>query len=399
MSKEPAERVRLNMKKSTEKLIYFDNSATTFIKPDAVYERIIDVMKNAGGNAGRGGHKLANAASDVIFDTRLKVCDLFNIKSPSGVCFVSNASMGLNFAIKGILKSGDHVIMSPFEHNSVIRPVHKLSQNGVTYTVAPCDKNGFFEDLENLIIPQTKMIIVNHVSNVTGRIADIEKIGHIANKYGLVFLVDASQSAGHTEIDVEKSFIDVLVCSGHKGLFGPQGTGIMYLNEKIKTDTVFEGGSGSMSELLTQPENLPDRFETGTLNAPGIGGLCEGIKFLKDVGIENISAHEKRLADMLIRGLKTIKNVTVYSDNSVIPMTGVVGFNINGLDSVEAANVLSEKYNIMVRGGLHCSMIAHRTIGTVEKGCIRVSFSCFNTENEVKKLLNIIDILSGFDVY
>lgn len=387
------------MKKSAEELIYFDNSATTYIKPDAVYDRIIDVMKNAGGNAGRGGHKLANAASDVIFDARLKVCELFGAYSPNEVCFVNNASMGLNFVIKGLLVKGDHVIVSPFEHNSVIRPVYKLSQNGVTYTVAQCDKEGSFENLEELIVPETRMIIVNHVSNVTGRVADIEKIGKIAEKHGVIFVVDASQSAGHIPVDIKKCKIDALVCSGHKGLFGPQGTGIMYISEKLKTDTLFEGGSGSMSELLTQPETLPERFETGTLNAPGIGGLCEGIKFICDTGVENIASYEAKLTHILLSGLKSMGGIEVYSDNARFPMTGVIGFNITNSDSISVSNLLSDKYNIMVRGGLHCSMLAHSSIGTLEKGCIRASLSCFNTKNEVEKFLNIIDIVRHFDVY
>ncbi len=378
------------MKKSTEKIIYFDNSATTFIKPETVYDKIVDVMKYAGGNAGRGGHKLAQKASDVIYDAREKVCSLLKVSSPENICFVNNATTGLNFVIKGILKENDHVIISPYEHNSVLRPVHKLSEKGVSYTVAECDGDGNYEDIEKHIKPDTKLIVASHICNVNGRVSDVEKIGKIAKKYGIFFLIDGSQSAGHIKTDVENLDADAFVCSGHKGLFGPQGTGVMYLSEKIKADTLIEGGSGSSSEILAQPEYLPDRFESGTLNAPGIGGLAQGIQFVLDTGAENIHLYEKRLADYMIHELKKIKNVTLYTKNA---NSGVVAFNIGDNDSVEMSNFLSEKYNVMVRGGLHCSLLSHKTQNTVEKGCIRASLSCFNTKNEVEKFLNIIDTM------
>ena len=378
------------MKKSTEKIIYFDNSATTFIKPEAVYDKIIDVMKYSGGNAGRGGHKLSQKASDVIYDAREKVCSFFNVSSPENICFVNNATTGLNFAIKGILKENDHVIISPYEHNSVLRPVHKLTENGVYYTVAECDDEGNYEDIEKHIKPNTKLIIASHICNVNGRISDVKKISEIAKKNGILLLIDGSQSAGHIKTDIKNLGADAFVCSGHKGLFGPQGTGIMYLSEKIRADTLIEGGSGSSSEILAQPEYLPDRFESGTQNAPGIGGLAQGIQFVADAGVENIHLYEIRLADYMINEMKKMKKVTLYTKNAI---SGVVAFNIGDNDSVEMSNFLSEKYNIMVRGGIHCSVLSHKTQNTVEKGCIRASFSCFNTKNEVEKFLNIIDTM------
>ena len=374
----------------TEKLIYFDNSATTFVKPEAVYKEIIDVMKYAGGNAGRGGHKLAQLASDVIYDTREKVSHLFNISEPENICFVNNATTGLNYVIKGVLKENDHVIISPYEHNSVLRPVHKMKNKGVTYTVAGCDENGNFENLEACINENTKLVVVSHICNVNGRVADLKKISLTAKKYGLLLLVDGSQSAGHIETDIKKIGADAFVCSGHKGLFGPQGTGIMYLNSKIMADTLIEGGSGSLSEVLEQPEYLPDRFESGTLNAPGIGGLAQGVQFVTDTGAQNIHLYEKRLADYMIQEMKKIRKVNLCTKQAE---SGVVAFNIGEADSVEVANLLSEKYSVMVRGGLHCSMLSHRTQNTLEKGCVRASLSCFNTKNEVEKFLNIIDTM------
>ena len=390
LPKNPQGRVRQNMKKSADKLIYFDNSATTFIKPEAVYERITEVMKYAGGNAGRGGHFLAQAASDVIYEAREKVCSLLNIPETENICFVNNATTGLNFAIKGVLKENDHVIISPYEHNSVLRPVHKLTEKGVTYTVAECDSAGGFENLEKSINKNTKLIVVSHICNVNGRVADVEKIGKIAKEYGILFMIDGSQSAGHIEIDLKKLGADIFVCSGHKGLFGPQGTGIMYLGDRVKADTLIEGGSGSSSEIPVQPEYLPDRFESGTLNAPGIGGLAQGIQFVTDTGAGNIHLCEKRLAEYTINELKKIKNVELYTNKA---SSGVVAFNIGDNDSVEMANLLSEKYRIMVRGGLHCSYLSHRAQNTLKNGCIRASFSCFNTKNEVEKFLNIIDTI------
>ena len=378
------------MKKFYENMIYFDNSATTFIKPEAVYERVIDVMKYSGGNPGRGGHKLAQAANDVIFDAREKVCRLFNITEPENVCFVNNATTGLNYVIKGILKPKDHVIISPFEHNSVLRPVHKLAEKGITYTVAECDEKGDYEELEKHITKNTKLIVISHICNVNGRVADVEKISTIAKKHNVILLIDGSQSAGHTEIDINKLGVDAFVCSGHKGLFGPQGTGIMYLRSGLKADTIIEGGSGSYSEMIAQPEYLPDRFESGTLNTPGIGGLAQGVQFITETGAENIHLYEKRLADYTVNEMKKIPNVTLYTQKV---MSGVVAFNIDNKDSVDAANLLSEKYGVMVRGGLHCSVLSHVAQNTVEKGCIRASFSCFNTKNEVEKFLNIIDTI------
>ena len=378
------------MKKSTEKPIYFDNSATTLIKPESVYAKIIDVMKNAGGNPGRGGHKYAQSASDVIYDAREKVCTLLGVSKPENICFVNNATTGLNVAIKGILKPSDHVIISPYEHNSVLRPVHKLTEKGITYTIADVDEYGDFENLEKHITKNTKLIAVSHICNVNGRIADVEKISRIAKKYNILLLIDGSQSAGHINVNIKNLGADAFVCSGHKGLFGPQGTGILYLSDKIKADTLIEGGSGSLSESLFQPDYMPDRFESGTLNTPGIGGLAEGIKFVTDVGTDNIHLYEKRLASYMINEMRKMNNINLYTKS---PSAGVVAFNIGDNDSVEIANLLSEKYNIMVRGGLHCSPLSHKTQNTVEKGCIRASFSCFNTKIEVEKFLNIIDTI------
>lgn len=375
-------------------MIYFDNGATTYPKPREVLRRMYHTMKYAGGNAGRGGHDLADGASEVIYRCRESVCNLFGIENSMEVCFTYNATMAMNFAIKGVLKPGDHVILSPLEHNCVMRPVYKLSQAGVEYTVMPSDQAGRVSQWENEIKENTKLIIVNHASNVMGTIAPIREIGKIAHRHGILFLVDTSQSAGHISVDVEADHIDMLACSGHKGLFGPQGTGILFIRSEIQTDTIMEGGTGSMSQMLEQPLILPDRFESGTLNAPGIAGLGAGIEFVLHQGIPKLRKHELILTETLLRGLSAIPGAVVYGPQNAEEMVGVVGFNLGNWDSVNLCSYLNDKYKVMLRGGLHCSYLAHKTAGTLDKGCARASLSYFNTRKEVEKFLNIIDMLS-----
>jgi cysteine desulfurase family protein len=365
-------------------MIYFDNAATTYPKPCGVYDEIMRVMKKAGGNAGRGGHRLANGAADAVFTARQRISDLFNISDPSRVCFVSGATAGLNFAVKGVLMNNPgNVIISDMEHNSVLRPVHSMSLKGVEY------KSISSEKICKSITTDTSLVVVNHASNVTGELADIKSIGEAARKNGSVFVVDASQSAGHIEIDVERDNIDILVAAGHKGLFGPQGTGIMYVREGIELETVIEGGTGSMSELFSQPDIYPDKFEAGTVNAPGIAGLGAGVKFILKTGVSKIHRYESELANMLVSELEKINGVTVYKPHT--NRVGVVSFNIEDYDSAAASTELNDRYGIMVRGGLHCAYLAHKKLNTLETGCIRASLSYFNTKNEVQKFINAID--------
>ena len=372
-------------------MIYFDNAATTALKPKTVINAVKDAMIKAGGNPGRGGHKMSQAALEIVYSARETAARFFNIDNPERVCFVNNATTALNFGIKGMLKKGDHVIISCFEHNSVLRPVEKLKSMGVSYDILECDEDGVLNDIENLIKPETALIVINHVSNVTGRVSDIDKIGKSAKKHGIVFMVDASQSAGHIKVDVKKSNIDILALAGHKGLFGPQGTGIFYIREGLTADTVIEGGTGSMSELFTQPFIVPDRFEAGTLNVSGIAGLKAGIEFVEKTGIDNIEFHERALAEIISDGLEKHNNITIYGNHKTSERTGVIGFNIENWDSVTLASFLNDNYGICVRGGLHCSYLAHKTLGTLEQGCLRVSLSIFNTKKEALKFLNAVD--------
>ena len=369
-------------------MIYFDNGATSYKKPKSVYKKIIYVMKKAGGNPGRSGHLMAKRASDEIFKTRVLVSEFFNIKNPQCVCFTNNATAGINFAIKGCLKENDHVIISAYEHNSVLRPVHKLSAKGITYSIAKDDRT---ETLEKLVKDNTKMIIFNHISNVCGNVADIKKIGEFARKKGIIFMVDASQSAGHIKIDVEENNIDILACAGHKSLFGMQGSGILYIKEGLQLDTLIEGGTGSMSLYKLQPDIMPDRFESGTLSTPAIAALGAGIEFINSVGIDKVHSHISKMSEFLYNGLKTIDSIKVYGDLETNLASGVVGFNIGELDSEIISSLLSEEYFIMTRGGLHCSFLAHQSLGTLETGCVRVSLGFFNTLKECEKFLDTVD--------
>lgn len=369
-------------------MIYFDNGATTLKKPSSVYKKIMYVMKKAGGNPGRGGHLMADKASDEIFKTRVAVSEFFGIPNPQCVCFTNNATTALNYAIKGCLNEGDHVIISHYEHNSVYRPVHKLSSKGISYTVA---ESVDVEALDSLICENTKMIIVNHVSNVCGNTADIKKIGAFAKEKGIIFMVDASQSAGHIRIDVTDYNIDILATAGHKSLFGMQGSGILYIKEGIELDTTIEGGTGSMSLYRLQPDIMPDRFEAGTPSTPAIASLGAGIEFINSVGIENISNHIANMNEFLVNGLELIDGIVVYGDKTSSVKSGVTGFNIEGADSEIVASLLNEEYKIMVRGGLHCSCLAHEAMQTTETGCVRVSLSWFNTLKECEKFLDTVD--------
>ena len=370
-------------------MIYLDNAATTFIKPKTVYKEVRKCLKKYCGNSGRGGHSLSMTAGEIVYRCREEIAKLFNIYNPLSISFSLNATQSLNMGIKGFLKENDHVLISPFEHNSVVRPLNKLKDINVSYTVLPINENLDVIDIEKNITENTKMIIINHGSNVCGKIQDIKKIGEIAKKKGIIFLVDASQTAGLIDIDVQEMNIDILCCSGHKGLYGLQGTGVLYIKPSLKLSTIIEGGTGSFSEDEQQPIIIPDRFESGTLNLPGISGLLKGVEFINKTRPINIYNHEKKLVDYLISELKNIKQITIYGDLNE-RRTSTVAFNIRGIDSVLACDILSEKYNIMLRGGYHCSFLAHKTLGTLDVGVIRASVSYFNSIKDIKFLISAV---------
>lgn len=369
-------------------MIYFDNAATSFPKPPEVYEEVSNCMRTYAANPGRSSHSMAISADSKIMETRTRISKLFNISDALNVVFTKNATEALNIGIKGVLKKKDHVISTVIEHNSVLRPLHALSKENVDITLIGVNENGHVnvKALRKEIKKSTKLIVINHSSNVLGTVQDIKTIGRIAKEEGVVFMVDASQSAGSIPIDVIKDNIDIMALPGHKGLLGPQGTGVLYIREGIDLKEYNQGGTGSESESMLQPEYLPDKFESGTLNTPGIAGLCEGIKFIEKVGIEKISKHKKLLVEYLVEELKKLPYVIIYGGTSYENRTAVVSINVDGIDSSDVGYMLNEK-GIAVRTGYHCAPLIHGIINTNYKGTVRISPGYFNTLEEVEKLI------------
>ncbi|MBU5308678.1 aminotransferase class V-fold PLP-dependent enzyme [Clostridioides mangenotii] len=377
-------------------MIYFDNAATTYPKPEEVYDAVYDCMKNYCANPGRAGHKLAMKSARKIYDARENLAKLFNVDNPMTIVFTHNATDSLNLAIKGVLKKGDHVITTSMEHNSVIRPIKALESKGVENTVVDCDKDGFLnpEDVEKAIKENTKLIVTTHASNVCGTLVDIKSVGGIAKKHGILYLVDASQTAGVYNIDVKDMNIDMLAMPGHKCLFGPQGTGVLYVREDLKLDILKEGGTGSKSEELTQPELFPDKYESGTHNTPGIVGLNEGVKFVLDKGIEKIRVHEEELCQYMLDKLKEIENIEIYGPEDSKKRAAVIAINIGNMDSGEVTFILDDEFDIATRSGIHCSPLAHTTLGTLGQGAVRFSIGYFNTTYDIDKAIKALKKIS-----
>ncbi|MEW9121426.1 MAG: aminotransferase class V-fold PLP-dependent enzyme [Thermotaleaceae bacterium] len=373
-------------------MIYLDNAATTYPKPEAVYQAIDRCMREYNANPGRSGHKMALSSGRAVYKTRELLCQLFNIENPMQIIFTANATDSLNLALKGLLKGGDHVITSSMEHNSMIRPIMALKEIGVENTVINCDERGCLtaEQVEAAIQNNTKLIAITHASNVTGGLMPIEEIGKIAKKHNVYLLVDAAQTAGVYPVDVGKMHIDLLAAPGHKGLMGPQGTGILYIAEGIELRHMKEGGTGSKSEYLTQPEMLPDRYESGTPNTPGIVGLGAGVAYILEEGIEKIRRHEEDLTEFFLEELKKMKGIKIYGPQDSKKQAAVVSINLGEEDSSEVSYVLDQAFDIAVRAGLHCAPMAHRTIGSFEQGTIRFSMGYFNTSEDIQKAIEAI---------
>lgn len=375
-------------------MIYLDNAATSFPKPSKVYDEVMRCMKSYCSNPGRASHDMALESSLKVMEGRELISKLFSIESPLNIIFTSNATEALNIGIKGILNRGDHVISTVIEHNSVLRPLKTISRLGVEVTLVSCDKAGFVNpvDIKDEIKSNTKAIIINHASNVLGSIQDINTIGKIAKKYGIILMVDASQSAGSIDINVKRDNIDLLAFPGHKGLLGPQGTGGLYVREGLSLKTIKEGGTGSSSNSMNQPFELPDKLESGTLNTPGIAGLCEGIKFIKRIGVANIYKEEMLLMEQLLKELNKLSFIKVYGSKSLKDTSSVLSFNIDGIDASRVGEELNE-VGIAVRTGYHCAALIHKVIGTEYLGTVRVSPGCFNTSNDIEELVkNLIKI-------
>lgn len=378
-------------------MYYFDNAATTFQKPKEVLETYIRVMNEYGANPGRSGHKIARKAGMGIYETREIVADFFGIDNPMQIAFTANATESLNIGIKGILKAGDHVITTSMEHNSVLRPLNALLSEGIELTIIDANIMGQInlEDLENSIKENTKLIITTHASNLTGTIFPIVDIAKIAKKHNLIYMLDAAQTAGVLDIDVKKIGIDILATTGHKSLFGPQGTGIIYIDERLSIKPLKEGGTGSKSYEMKQPTIMPDLLESGTPNTPGIIALGEGIKFIKKEGIKTILGHETELCKYFMENIIDLKNLHMYGESINVLRAPVVPINIGDEDSSSISYILDDEYDIATRPGLHCAPLAHKSIKTFEQGCVRFSFGYFNTKSDIDMAIKALSEISA----
>lgn len=377
-------------------MIYLDNAATTMQKPPEVVQAVTYALCHMG-NAGRGGHDAALDASRVIFEARQKLTKLFHGDDPAQLVFTANSTESLNIAIKGTLLPGDHVITTALEHNSVLRPLYEMEAHGTELTILPADAQGCidYEAFEQEIRTNTKMIICTHGSNLTGNLLDIRRIGRIAKKHGLLFVVDASQTAGVFDIDVKDMEIDILCFTGHKGLLGPQGTGGMYIRKGVAVRPLLSGGSGVQTYCRTHPSQMPTALEAGTLNAHGLAGLAAAVDYLQRIGLDEIRRKEQELMRYFYEQVKEIHGVTVYGDFSENERCAIVSLNLWDYDSSEVSDALDQEYGISTRPGAHCAPLMHQALGTVEQGAVRFSFSHYNTREEVEQAVTAVKELAA----
>lgn len=374
--------------------IYLDNASTSFPKAPTVATAMSDYITNRGININRGSYALAYDVEDIIYTTRQRLNTLFNGHDPSHVIFTQNVTMSLNMVIKGLLKAGDHVLVSSMEHNAVMRPLTQLLDKGITFDTIPCDSTGSIQmdSIEPLIRPNTVALIINHASNVCGTIQPLESIGPICKAHNLQFIVDAAQTAGVIPIDVKICHIDALCFTGHKGLLGPQGIGGIILTKEMAQNLtpLIAGGTGSFSHLETLPTHMPDAFESGTLNLPGIIGLNEGLAYIESQGMENIHNHELALTQSFLEGLQSIAGINIVGKQNIQDRTAVVSITIDGMDPASIAYELESTYHIMTRVGLHCAPRAHQTLGTYPEGTVRFAFGYANTHKDVEAALSAL---------
>jgi cysteine desulfurase family protein len=379
-----------------DKIIYFDNAATSFPKPEEVAGAMVRFSKEVGASPGRSGHRLAIEAGRIVFEAREGIARLFGVQDSSRVVFGLNATEGINQGLKGLLRPGDHVITSSMEHNSVMRPLRAMMKEGLEAAILSCSPEGFLNpsDVKKAIRPNTRMVILNHASNVVGTIQPLSEIGEVCRRQEVLFFVDAAQSAGAIPIDMGQEKIDLLAFTGHKALFGPQGTGGLVLGDRVDEKElvpVKRGGTGSRSEQEDQPDFLPDLCESGTPNTVGLAGLLAGLEFVMKVGVEKIRLHEKQLTENLLLGLRKIRGVTVYGPGTAEKQLATVSFNLRGVAPSEIGLRLDEDFGILCRVGLHCAPAAHRTLGTFPEGTVRFGLSYLNREEEVEEALQAVD--------
>jgi cysteine desulfurase family protein len=352
--------------------VYADNAATTYPKPDEVGLSLLNYITKIGTNISRGNYEQSYSGARVVYETRELLCELFNFQEPLNVIFTSNITESFNIIIKGFLNSGDHVIISSMEHNAVVRPLFSMSQCGVKYTVVPCSSEGKLDSklVEEAVTKDTKLVIINHVSNVCGTIQNLEEISNICRRNCIDFVIDSAQSAGILPIDFQRLNLSALPFTGHKGLFGPQGIGGILLSDNFakRIKPFREGGTGSFSEQEYQP---------------GIFGLNAGLKYIRKVGIESILGHEQFLGSRFLDNVSNIKGIKLHGINSIENRTAVFSLSFDNVDSAEAGYILDTKYGVMTRTGIHCSPLSHKTLGTFPQGTVRFSFGNFNTKEEI----------------
>jgi len=373
-------------------MIYVDNAATSHPKPSSVYERVDTVLRKYSANPGRSGHAMAAEADRIIFEARESIARLFGIAQSYPIIFTANATGALNLSIQGMLRPGDHCVTSSMEHNSVVRPLHSLCKSGVTVTKVRASREGVIDaaDVAAAITQNTRLVAITHASNVVGTITPIQEVVRLAHDRGVPVLVDAAQTAGSVPIDVEQWGIDLFACPGHKGLFGPQGTGFLYIAPHLSPRPILFGGTGSRSDLEEMPDFTPDRYEAGTVNTPGIAGLGAGVEFLLERTVEAVRAHEITLCQRLMDGLAAIDGVRVYGVPDARRRTPVVLFQIEGVDPALIGDRLDAEFGIAVRVGVHCAPGAHQTIGTFPLGGVRISPGFFNTLEEIDQTVEAV---------
>ena len=374
-------------------MIYFDSAATSFQKPASVAAAMWEALASMS-SPGRGGYPAAARAADTAFQCRSELAEMFGLKNPEQVVFTLNATHALNIAIKSLVPPGGRAVVSGYEHNAVTRPLEALGAK-IAVAAAPLfDSKAVTDAFDRLVVPGTDAVVCSHVSNVFGFIQPVEEIAAICRSRGVPFIVDASQSAGVLPLDMEALGAAFVAMPGHKGLYGPQGTGALLCREDVLTRPLLEGGTGSQSIQQRMPDFLPDRLEAGTLNMPGIAGLLAGIRYVRRGGLEKILAHEKHLTQMAVQGLETLPGLQLFVSPGLRNQTGVLSLTAEGVDVENMGSALAER-GIAVRAGIHCAPYAHRTVGTLDTGTVRISFSDFNTPEEVARLLRAVQGVLG----
>ena len=376
-------------------MIYLDNGATSYPKPQDMLMAMEDCIKNYCGNPGRSGHFMSMKTGEEVYNARKRVSSLFNIKKAERLVFTKNTTEAINLGLKGLLKNGDHVITTSMEHNSVLRPLRALEKFGVKHSLIKADTTGIInvKDIESAIKENTKLIVVTAASNVTGSIMPLRELGKLARRKGIVFMVDGAQGAGNMNLDVELLNVDMLAVPGHKGLLGPLGTGALYLREGIELDSLLQGGTGTESKKRIQPREFPEGYEAGTINAPAIIGLGASAKYIEKIGISVIREFENELIEYLDESLLNMDNITLYGpiDGRKV---GISLINIKGAGAEEVTGELSRTYGIAVRGGFHCAGLAHKSIGTWDTSAVRISVGPYNTKKEMRTLVEALNKIS-----